>query len=81
MSTAYFIQEPFTDEVCFRCILKLSTVGQFLSSPFSIRKFHKLVDAITKLLDPYLSVFSGGTVTAQSIHKDTLVSSNAILRI
>ena len=49
----------------FRFILKLSTVGLCLSqaalSP--LREFHRFADALTKLLDPYLPGFPGGTVS------------------
>ena len=49
----------------FRFILNLSTVGLFLSQAALslLREFHRFADALTKLLDPYLPGFSGGTVS------------------
>ena len=45
--------------------LKLSIVGLFLSQAalFFLREFHRFADALTKLLDPYLPGFPGGTVS------------------
>ena len=47
----------------FRFIIKFSTVGLFLSQAAlaPLREFHRFTDALTKLLDPYLPGFPGGT--------------------
>ena len=49
----------------FRFLLKLSTVGLFLSqAALSPRiEFHIFADALTQLLDPYLPCFPGGIVS------------------
>ena len=47
----------------FRFIFKLSTVGLSQAAPSPLREFHRFADALTKLLDPYLPGFPGGTVS------------------